>query len=161
MPSSFLVLPPLRIGQKSTWITPRSTQSLLVLSDSVSVSKPPKWQVAFGFYLNFFVVSYSCQGWWKELSSIQKTSNSNAITTILNIVNLEQMVYKHFSELCPKKVCMNSECRFRHPKSCKFAGKYKIFQRNICAFMHVKDKEPLKKYWKTWKTNFGNYQNSG
>ena len=55
------------------------------------------------------------------------------------------MVYKHFSELCPKKVCMNSECRFRHPKSCKFAGKYKIFQRNICAFMHVKDKEKLEK----------------
>ena len=40
---------------------------------------------------------------------------------------------------------MDSECRFRHPKSCKFAGKYKIFQRNICAFMHVKDKEKLEK----------------
>ena len=36
---------------------------------------------------------------------------------------------------------MDSECRFRHPKSCKFAGKCKFFQKNICAFMHINEKE--------------------
>ena len=49
--------------------------------------------------------------------------------------------FKHFSELCAKKVCMDSECRFRHPKSCKFAEKCKFFQRNICAFKHSNNKE--------------------
>ena len=53
--------------------------------------------------------------------------------------------YKHFSELCPKKVCMDSECRFRHQKLCKFAGKCKFFQKNICAFMHDKELEKLEK----------------
>ena len=49
--------------------------------------------------------------------------------------------FKHFSELCPKKICMDSECKFRHPKSCKFTGKCKFFQRNICAFKHINNKE--------------------
>ena len=43
--------------------------------------------------------------------------------------------------MCPKNICMDSECRFRHPKSCKSWGKCKFFQRNICAYKHNNYKE--------------------
>ena len=36
-----------------------------------------------------------------------------------------------------KQICRDSQCKFRHPKSCKFGGKCKFFQRKICFYKHI------------------------
>ena len=48
--------------------------------------------------------------------------------------------FQHYYALCPKQVCREISCKFRHPKSCKFEANCKYFKRNLCAYKHV-DKE--------------------
>ena len=39
--------------------------------------------------------------------------------------------------MCPKQVCRDEKCEFRHPKSCKFDGKCKFFKRKLCVYKHI------------------------
>ena len=45
--------------------------------------------------------------------------------------------YQHFYELCPKQVCRDEKCEFRHPKSCKFDGKCKFLKKKLCVYKHI------------------------
>ena len=48
--------------------------------------------------------------------------------------------FQHYYALCPKQVCREISCKFRHPKSCKFAENCKFFKKSLCVYKHV-DKE--------------------
>ena len=44
--------------------------------------------------------------------------------------------YQHFSESCPKPLCMDKQCSFRHPKMCRNSKNCKFFKRQICMYKH-------------------------
>ena len=48
----------------------------------------------------------------------------------------EECHFQHFHETCQKRLCKDNECRFRHPKTCKFRQNCKFFQKKICFFKH-------------------------
>ena len=43
---------------------------------------------------------------------------------------------QHFYEQCPKRLCRDKRCRFRHPKTIKFGDKCKFEKWKICVFRH-------------------------
>ena len=45
--------------------------------------------------------------------------------------------YRHFTQVCPKTVCRENECKKRHPVTCKFRENCKFHKKAICAFKHV------------------------
>ena len=44
--------------------------------------------------------------------------------------------YQHYSESCPKTLCMDKQCCFRHPKMCRNSITCKFFKRQICMYRH-------------------------
>ena len=57
--------------------------------------------------------------------------------------------YQHYSEICPKSICKDKQCRFRHPRTCKHGDDCRFYEQNFCLFSHklnkdVKNKETVK-----------------
>ena len=48
----------------------------------------------------------------------------------------DQCRYQHFKDVCSKSVCKDRECKFRHPKSCKFGENCKFFKLKCCFYSH-------------------------
>ena len=49
--------------------------------------------------------------------------------------------HQHYSESCPKTLCMDKQCCFRHPKMCRNSINCKFFKRQNCMYRH----QPLNK----------------
>ena len=59
----------------------------------------------------------------------------------------EKCRYQHYKETCQKRVCKETECKFRHPKLCKYREVFKFLKKQICSYKHefeTKEK-PLEK----------------
>ena len=48
----------------------------------------------------------------------------------------DQCRYQHYSKVCPRSVCKEKECKFRHPKRCKFGSECHFLRRKCCVFSH-------------------------
>ena len=60
----------------------------------------------------------------------------------------DQWRFPHNYELCTKKICRESQCKFRHPRSCKFGGKYNFFQRKYCVYKPIENTNDEVVYFK-------------
>ena len=47
-----------------------------------------------------------------------------------------QCHYQHYSESCPKTICLDKQCMFRHPKMCRNSINCKFFKRQTCMYRH-------------------------
>ena len=45
--------------------------------------------------------------------------------------------YRHYKQICPKSICRDQECNYRHPRSCKYRELCKFYKKDICAFKHI------------------------
>ena len=52
----------------------------------------------------------------------------------------DQCRYQHFEKVCSKSVCKDIECKFRHPKSCRFGDNCKFFKLKCCVYSHKHSK---------------------
>ena len=48
----------------------------------------------------------------------------------------ERCFFQHFTVSCTQKFCKDKDCRFRHPKPCKFGNECTFYKKKICAFKH-------------------------
>ena len=48
----------------------------------------------------------------------------------------KQCHFPHFDEVCQRSICIEKECKKRHPKPCRHGQKCKFNKANICAFRH-------------------------
>ena len=48
----------------------------------------------------------------------------------------EECHYQHYHELCGRTICKQEKCKYRHPKSCKFAGKCQFYIQKRCVYRH-------------------------
>ena len=66
----------------------------------------------------------------------------------------EKCRYQHYKITCEKIVCTDGECKFRHPKVCKYRDSCKYLRKQICAYKHevfkcknnLKTTEKVKEY---------------
>ena len=56
----------------------------------------------------------------------------------------EHCQYQHYTKICPKTICRDLECKFRHPRTCKHGQSCKFLQRKCCLYKH----ETFEKYLK-------------
>ena len=44
--------------------------------------------------------------------------------------------YQHYKDSCQKRVCKEKECKYRHPKLCKYRESCKFLKKQICSYKH-------------------------
>ena len=49
----------------------------------------------------------------------------------------DQCRFQHYHKLCTRKVCRESQCKFRHPTSCKFGEYCKFLKKKGCIYKHI------------------------
>ena len=47
-----------------------------------------------------------------------------------------QCKYQHYADICQKNICTDSKCKSRHPRTCKYGGDCRFFQRKCCVYTH-------------------------
>ena len=55
----------------------------------------------------------------------------------------DQCRYKHYIKICTKNVCKDRECKFRHPKTCKFGEACAFLKRKRCFYNHKNSRVDL------------------
>ena len=57
----------------------------------------------------------------------------------------DQCRYRHYSKVCSRSVCKEKECKFRHPKSCKFGSECHFLREKRCGVYNHKFSESNEK----------------
>ena len=55
----------------------------------------------------------------------------------------EKCHYQHFTKICELRLCRDTFCKFRHPRTCKHGAKCRFLQRQCCLYNH-KTSDPNK-----------------
>ena len=55
----------------------------------------------------------------------------------------DQCRYQHYTKICTNNVCKDRECKFRHPKTCKYGEACEFLKLKCCFYNHKNSRVDL------------------